>query len=164
MENQTVAPARPTFLTVVCIISFVGLGLSILNNLSALALTTAGSSFYSFIQEAFEKALQEAQANDPNSAVILEHIFDAVLKLFAVLPLFVGIILLCSIAALVGVFLMWNLKKLGFYMYTGAKVIMVFLPIVLIGYNFLSVIMSIAAFFGAALFVTLYGLNLKAMK
>jgi hypothetical protein len=164
MENQPSSSARPTFLTVVCIISFVGLGISILKSISALILSSVGSAFYSMIQDGLEKGLQEAAANDPGSAVFLEHIFDAVLKLIGVLPVFSGIILLCSIIALVGVFMMWSLKKIGFYLYAGAKVIMVLLPILLIGYNFLSVLITLGIFFGAAIFITLYGLNLKAMK
>ena len=162
MENQT--SARPTFLTVVCIISFVGLGLSIVNNLSSMALSAAGSSFYSLIQEGFEKGLQEAQFNDPASAVFLENIFNALLKFFDVLPLLAGLVLFCSIIALVGVIFMWNLKKMGFYMYAGAKVVIIFLPIALVGYNLISVFVSIGSFIGAALFITLYGLNLKAMR
>jgi len=164
MENQSDVNLRPTFLTVVCIISFIGLGLSILNNISTVIISSAGSYLYSMIQDSLEMALQEASNSDPGSALLLEHIFDAVLKLFAVLPLFAALVLVCAIIALVGVIFMWNLKKLGFYLYTGAKVVMVFLPVLLIGSNFLSIIMALGTFFFAAIFVTLYGLNLKAMR
>jgi hypothetical protein len=164
MENQAGNSTRPTFLTVLCIISFVGLGFSILNNISSLLLSSTGSWLYSMMQNNLEMALQETSKSDPGSALLLEHIFDAILRLFEVLPLFSSLILACTVVALLGVFFMWNLNKVGFYLYTGAKVVMIFIPILLLGYNFLSVMLALWAFFGAAVFVTLYGLNLKVMK
>jgi hypothetical protein len=164
MENQTSPIARPTFLTVLCIISFVGLGLSILNNFSSFVLSSAGSWLYSIVQEGLEKALQQASSTDPGAAVFLEHMFDAILKLIEVLPLLAGLTLVCSTVALAGVLFMWKLKKSGFYLYSGAKGLLVFLPILLIGFNLLSVLISIGTFIGAAIFITLYALNLKAMK
>ncbi len=164
MENVSPKNARPTFLTVVCIISFVGLGWSIVNNLSTLAFSSVSMSIYDLVQGSLEMALSEASASDPAAAVFLEKIFDSVLKLIEVLPLFAAIGLLCTVIALVGVIMMWNLKKIGFYLYSCAKAILVFIPIILVGYNFLSAMISVAMLVGAALFITLYGLNLKAMK
>jgi hypothetical protein len=164
MEEQRPILTRPTFLTVICIISFVGLGLSVLNNFFTLILSSAGAWLYSMVQDGLEMALQQASAQDPNAAVFLQHIFDAILRLIEVLPLFAGLVLLCAAIALTGVFFMWNLRKLGFYLYLAAKIVLVFLPILLIGYNLLSVIISLFTFIGAALFVIMYGMNLKAMK
>jgi hypothetical protein len=164
MENQPDIKPRPTFLTVLCIISFVGLGLSVINNFSTLIITSTGTWLYDMIQDSLEMALQQASVSDPGTSLLLEHIFDAVLKLIDVLPLLAGISLVCALIALAGVLFMWNQKRTGFYLYTGAKVVLVFLPILLIGYNFLSVIIALTTFFGTAVFVTLYGLNLKSMK
>ncbi len=164
MENQTSQNARPTFLTVVCILSFVGLGWALINNLSTLAFSTAGRTIYNLVQDNLEMALSQASASDPAAALFLEKIFDSILKLIDVLPLFAGLGLIFSGIALAGVILMWNLKKTGFYLYSAAKAMLVFLPIILIGYNFISAMISIAMLIGAALFITLYGLNLKAMK
>lgn len=164
MENQSPKNSRPTFLTVVCIISFVGLGWNIINNLTTLAFSSGNNFIYDIVQDNLEMALNEAHASDPATAAFLERIFDSVLKLLAVLPLFATLGLICAVIALVGVIMMWNLKKIGFYLYTAAKVIMLFIPIILTGYNFISAMISISMLIGAALFITLYGLNLKAMK
>jgi len=164
MENQTTQNLRPTFLTVVCIISFVGLGLAIVNNLSTLAFSSASLSLYDLIQGNLEMALDQASVTDPAAVKILENIFDSVLKLIAILPLFAGIGLICSIIALTGVIMMWNLKKIGFFLYSSAKVILVFIPVILIGYNFISIMISMSMLIGAALFITLYALNLKSMN
>jgi hypothetical protein len=164
MEDQKPTSSRPTFLTVICIISFVGLGLSVLNNFMSLMMSTVGSWIYSTVQESLEMAYSQATSSNPNAAAFLQSIFDGILKMIEVLPLFSGLILLFTSIALSGVVFMWNLKKLGFYIYLVAKIVMIFLPIALIGYNFISVFISLFSFIGTALFVTLYGLNLKAMK
>ena len=164
MDNQSPKNPRPTFLTVVCIISFVGLGWGIINNLSTLAFSSGNNFMYSMVQDNLEMALSEAHASDPATAAFLEKIFDSVMKLIEKLPLFATLGLVCSLIALAGVIMMWNLKKIGFYLYTAAKVIMLFIPVILIGFNFMSAMISISMMIGAALFITLYGLNLKAMK
>ncbi len=164
MENQSNQNARPTFLTVICIISFCFLGLNIINSFNSLLFSSFFSSFYNHIQDGFEMALNEAEATNPASVIFLESMFTAILKLFDVLPLLAGLGIVLSLLALAGVILMWKLNKNGFYLYSAAKAILVFLPIILIGYNFLSVIITISYFIGAALFITMYGLNLKAMK
>lgn len=164
MENESPKNQRPTFLTVVCIISFVGLGWGIINNLSTLAFSSGGSFLYDMVQDSLEMALSEAHASDPAAAAFLEKIFDSVMKLIEVLPMLAILGLICSVIALIGVIMMWNLKRIGFYLYTAAKVIMLFIPIILTGFNFISAMICISMLIGAALFITLYGLNLKAMK
>jgi hypothetical protein len=164
MENQTQKETRPTFLTVICILSFVGLGMNVINNLATLAFGAFSSSLYALVQSGFEQALNDMGTADPNVSVFMEEIFNAILKIFEVLPLLASIGLVLSLIALGGVILMWNLNKKGFYLYAGAKFIMIFIPMILIGANFMSAMMAIGMFFGAAIFVTLYALNLKAMK
>jgi hypothetical protein len=164
MENQTQKENRPTFLTVICILSFIGLGMSVISNLMNLAFGTFSSSLYPLVQSGFEQALNDIDAADPAASAFVEQIFTSILKLFEVIPLLAGIGLVLTAVALIGVIFMWNLKKTGFYLYTGAKVIMIFIPMILIGVNFMSCMMAIGIFFGAAIFITLYALNLKAMK
>ncbi|MGD2033863.1 MAG: hypothetical protein PVF73_02330 [Bacteroidales bacterium] len=164
MTAKTQQESRPTFLTVICIISFIGLGITVINNLASLAFGAFSGSLYSLIQGSFEQALNDIDATDPAASAFVEQIFDSILKLFEVMPLLAGISLILTVTALVGVIFMWNLKKTGFYLFTGAKVIMIFIPMILIGMNFMSAMMAIGTLFVAAVFITLYALNLKAMK
>ncbi|MBA7695685.1 hypothetical protein ES703_104318 [subsurface metagenome] len=164
MENEASKNTRPTFLTVVCIISFIGLGMSVISNLVNMAFGTFSSAIYPLVQSGFEEALSNVEATDPAASVLVEQIFNSILKLFEVMPLLAGISLICALIALTGVILMWKLKKTGFYLYTVAKVILIFVPMILIGVNIISTIAAISGFFVAAIFITLYALNLKAMK
>ena len=64
--------------------------------------------------------------------------------------------LIFALASLFGAILMWKLKKIGFFLYSGANVIAIFLPIIFISGSI--------AWFGAfitVLFIVLYGLNVK---
>lgn len=164
MENQTTSSERPTFLTIVCILSFVGLGWAIINNLFTLAFSSTGTWLYDLLQVKLEEALNEASMTDPGAAVFLENIFDGILELISHLSLIAAISLICSVIALIGVILMWGLKKTGFYLYTGAKVVLIIMPLAIVGCNFISMMMTMGTVIGAALFITLYGLNFKHLK
>jgi hypothetical protein len=161
MEDQTVKINRPTFLTVLCILSFVGLGWDLLNSLVSIIWGTILSPFLSFIQTQMETGLNEASTADPAAAFFIQNFVEAAMKLIENLPLIGALFLICDGIALAGVILMWKLKRLGFYLYSGAKVVLIFVPLMVIGSNLLSTIMSICIFIGAALFITLYAVNFK---
>ncbi len=101
-ENVTTANAnqRPTFLTVLCILTFIGSGLGIL-----------GSLFLVLGMGAILGALGSLGGAATGGTA------------YAV----IGLIL--SIASLVGAIQMWKLKKTGFYIYTAANVIGILLPV-----------------------------------
>jgi cytochrome b subunit of formate dehydrogenase len=52
--------------------------------------------------------------------------------------LFMAALILLAILAISGVFMMWQLKKVGFYLYSLAKMLIYFLPVVVIGSNHLT--------------------------
>lgn len=164
METVNVNSKRPVFLTIVCIISFVGLGITMFKSLFAFALGQLSSSVYSLAQNGMEEALNQMRISDPTALPLVENIFEAVLKLINVFPALFGITFVLSGVALAGVILMWNLRKSGFYMFCAAKAIMVFIPMMLIGVNFISVIISATSFMVTVIFITLYALNLKTLE
>lgn len=131
MEEQNVqtnaptegAKERPVFLTVLCILTFIGSGLSVL--LWLLGIFGLG-------------AVNSYLANFGGAAD------TGVLK-----PI---LMLIFSAASLYGAIMMWSLKKMGFYLYVAAQVL-----IVAFGW-------SIMALVFALLFIILYGLNLKYLE
>ncbi|MBN2212786.1 MAG: hypothetical protein JW723_00955 [Bacteroidales bacterium] len=154
---------RPTMLTVVGILSFIGLGYRILTGLINAALGTATSSFAPFLEEVFEN---EADLSDVPESLqgFIEGIFDSVTKLLAnVSGIYLTIVLL-AIIALLGVILMWQLKKTGFYIYTASRSLIAFVPFIFIGYNMVSVIWFVSSIVFGILFIILYSLNLKEMS
>jgi hypothetical protein len=164
METQTSSTNRPTFLTIICIICFVGIGFFIVQNLFILALSTIGQSLFTFAKENLEISLQQASSTNPAATPFLEYIFNTLLRLINILPIFSGLMILCFIMSLGGVFLMWNMKKTGFYLFITAAIILCILPTLLLGLNLVSVAMSIPFFVGGSIFITLFALNFKVLN
>jgi hypothetical protein len=67
--------------------------------------------------------------------------------------LFMVALILLTVLGLSGIRMMWQLKKLGFYLYTTAKILVYFLPVVFIGYNHLTFI-GLAT---TSIFIILFG-------
>lgn len=135
LDNTTTEPAkRPTFLTVLCILTFISSGLgTLLYILAAIAFGVVGGMLESI----------------PG----MDAIASAGAAFFAVAGLL-------SAASLFGAIQMWKLKKTGFFIYAGANFVAWVLPMIMIdGWPF-----DIMGLFWVALFITLYGLNLKHMS
>lgn len=125
MEEQNVQQTnqRPTFLTVLCILTFIGSGLGLLFGLIGLFAAGALESLTQYLPVGVDSGL-------------LKSI----------------ILLVLMAASLYGAIQMWNLKKLGFYIYAGANVVLLVL-----GFSIWSLIFT-------TLFIVLYGLNLKHLE
>jgi len=128
-------PTRPTLLTVLCILSFIGSGLS-------------GITFFA-VYLSFEEIapmLQELSSEFPGL-----EIFTGASKNFfltgAILYLF----------SYIGINLMWRMKKAGLHFYAGAQVLIIFLPVVYIP-NFPFPIMEALV---SGIFIGLYAKHYK---
>jgi hypothetical protein len=135
MENTTneVAKAkRPGLLSVLCILTFIGSGLATL--LYLLLLIAAGT-------------LGAMLADIPGLGSMIAGGGMAIF----------GAGLVLSFLSFFGAIKMWGMKKIGFYLYTGAQVLMLIVPL------FFGVPFSVMSAVFTALFIVLYGLNLKHM-
>jgi len=124
MEEQNVQTTtqRPTFLTVLCILTFIGSGLGLLFGIIGLVAAGAIESVAAYLPVGVDSG-----------------IFKSIITL----------ILLAG--SLYGAIQMWKLKKLGFYIYAAANVILLIL-------NF-----GIFGLIITAAFIIMYYLNLKVM-
>lgn len=135
--STTATAQRPTFLTVLCIISFIFGGLAIIFGIIALlgmGALTAGA-------EMVENAGGTLTSTGPSIGMLWAKVI-------------VGF--LTSIMSIYGVFKMWKLHKIGFFLYTGATVISIIMAVVSSSFDFWSILPLV--------FVVLYGLNLKHLK
>lgn len=130
-------PKRPILLTVLCILSFIGSGMS------AVVLFTVYGSF-----EEMAPLLQEMASGFPFTGMDLlakapKNFFlgGAVLNLFS----------------FIGINLMWRMKKAGLHFYAGAQVLILFLPVIYIQGYPLPILDGIVS----ALFIWLYARNYK---
>ena len=155
MEEITTegVPKRPQFLTVLCILTYIGVGLGIIgsifgwwsmNKMSQLMDTNSG---------------MEDMGSMPGMEEAMDKIGPA-LK-WANELLITGI--LGCILCLVGALQMWKLKRIGFYIYVVGEVV----PVIISG-----ILMGASAFGGMqifglvipVIFLVLYGINFKHLS
>jgi hypothetical protein len=142
--GQPVTPAnqgkRPTLLTVICILTFIGSGMNLFSSL-----VIAG--FYDlFVEMATEFA---EKFNLPG----MEMITSATPSFFLFSALFYA-------GSLAGAILMMNLRKVGFHVYTIAQILLIIAPMYFMGMKS----PGIPDMVFSGLFILLYAMNLKVMK
>jgi hypothetical protein len=104
--TQSASGARPTLITILCILSFIGGGLGILGGLAASVLTGLAGSLASI------PGLSAATAGGFTYGIIT---------------------LVLSAVSLFGAIKIWGMKKMGVYLYAGAQVLMLITPWIFMG-------------------------------
>ena len=137
-ENPQKNPVRPTLLSVLCVLTFIGSGISSLSFLMV---------YFSY--EEVIPMIQELSEVFPGA-----EIFAKAGKNFFL----TGFIL--YFLSLFGASLMWQLRKPGFHFYTAAQIMIVLLPVVYIK-GFPIPFLEAAV---TGIFIVLYAKFLKIMK
>jgi hypothetical protein len=145
MEEQQIESAqpedkRPTLLTVLCILTFIGSGLNAFSNLMVFVFYDAAMKFAAEMITAFKL---------PGMELFLSAI-----------PAYFAITALINVVAVTGAVMMWNLRKIGFHVYTVSQILVILAPMYFFrfpGPDFFSIILC-------GIFVLLYSYNLKRMK
>ena len=131
---------RPTLLTVLCILTFIGSGLNILSGL------VIGVFFDQFVPIVTEMA---------------ETYHLPELLVFANgSPTFFFISAALYAVSAGGALMMWRLRKIGFHVYTITQILLILVPM----YLYKIPGPSVADLIFTGVFVMLYSLNLKVMK
>lgn len=133
------AGKRPVFLTVICILSFIGAGFGILAYIGAITAMGVASSAMGAIEGM--EGMEAIESAGPGMGMTWAYII-------------VGF--LTTIVALFGVLKMWKLQKQGFMFYVGANVVSVIMGIVYSGFGIAGMVMPIV-------FIVMFYLNLKHM-
>lgn len=150
---------RPDFLTVLCILSFIGIAFALYTNIR----TILDPDAYILKIEQSQEMMEEMGSQEGFLAT-LSKMGEVHPKILENLSIFTAINLVLALMLLYGVIQMWLLKKTGFYVYTVAKILGFVLPLLIIGGNYQSGAAWMMGIFFAALFIFLYSLNLKAMN
>ena len=164
METSAVSSPkkRPDFLTVICILTFIGSGFGIINNvtnyLNADVLTEMGKQA---IDQNREKVDSESSGEGKKLADQMMSGASAMMDKKKLKQNYL-LTVLSNIMTLAGALLMFRLRKSGYWLYVAGIVVLVATPVVIFGTgNLLS--MSITMLFAAIgiLFIILYSLQLK---
>jgi len=138
--TQPINGKRPPGLTFLCILTFIGSGISAISSLFVAAA-------YNLIPEAVKQSpLQDAEA-------VLNLIRSAGPDFFAIM----GILYLISLA---GAIMMFKLKRNGFHIYTTAQLAMLILPLLMID----GFVIPVSNLLLTGSFVLAYAVNIRIMR
>ena len=127
-------PSRTSLLSALCILTFIG--------------STAGFIGYFLASVFFDKASQ----------LIIKYSNWS--STDAISPLYFTLFMALSAVSLTGAIRMWKLHRDGFFIYSIAQIILLFLPVVWLGGNYFSVVGAIFTI----VFIGGYALNWKVLK
>ncbi len=160
--NMAATPARPTLLTVICILSFIMGAWGIFSGIQNLTVDQTA---------ALDKArmeMEQARADLGDQAGGLPgQMLDSAMELAEktaenAKPIGISTIVL-SLLSLFGVWQMWNLRKNGFWLYLLASVGGLISTVYFLGGSMMAIFsMGVAGFF-SLVFIVLYAVNLKHM-
>lgn len=163
MEQQAnAAPKRPTFVTVLCILTWVGCGIGLIMNLLGGAVLGAASEIKSRTESVVDAMPTEGM--DPAAADAMKQASEAADSAMAAGSTVLIVNIVCILLCLVGSIMMWKLKKVGFYIYTVGELAPVAVSAILLGGSAFGGMMLFAGAIIPIVFVVLYGLNLKHMR
>lgn len=161
------APARPTLLTVLCILTFIGSAYGVFRNIKDYINADAYGAIITRTMDQVGTDVKEATKDKPEAEAFVNKVVDnaaaiadpAKLKKKALYNL------IADILAFAGAFLMFNLRKVGFWVYLLHVAIAIIAPLAVYGTNNMVVNFGMAGLAAVSiLFSVLYSLNLKHMS
>jgi len=169
ISSEILKPVRSSFLTVLCILSFLGSGYGILRAITVLTssdkvVKMTGSQMNSQREAENRKRLQERK--DKGAKFELKMVDS--MKQYTdkkKLQQKSASELVLNILTLAGAILMWRMKRKGYLFYVAGTIIWIVAPLIIFGTGtFIAVLESAFGFFIGLLFCILYAMNLKDMK
>jgi hypothetical protein len=152
---------RPTFLTVLCILTFLCSGYFLIVDTVALLNPQAQA----------DKVLAEANKptteTDPQAIEIQRKVKESMIEMFTAENIRNRAIggVASDLLCLIGALMMWFLRRTGYFIYILGTILGIAIPIALFGAsNLIALGFSIFVGFFGLLFIVLYGLNLKSMR
>lgn len=166
LENNPIEqPKRSQFLTVLCILTFIMCGISVLSGVWGI---------YQSTPEAMQKNVEQLRVVNPEMADNLENqMIEMQSNPYNKIAPYLGLVY--TLLSFLGVMMMWNLSKKGFYLYAIAE-ILPYTGFVFMGKNSLSMmgppggnntviamVVIVLMVVIDVVFVSLYAKNLKEM-
>ncbi len=154
---------RPTFLFVLCILTFIGSGWNVLSNL--FSLFTAGMMDSTLQMEQYSNIMENME-NGATSA-FMSGLFSSSMQLLQSTAVhareITALQLSLAVVSLLGAILMFQLRRLGFYLYAAAQILTLFILPYFAGFSLVVMIGLLWSGFITLIFIILYAVNLKYM-
>lgn len=168
MEEQVMeTKKRPAFITVLGILSFIGVGWQIISGIITMgagavasSVTNAGSSYAEDLSNV--EGMENVEGMNQAMSGLSEAV-EAANRLAQNATLLGIINIVAALVCLLGVIWMWKLMKKGFYVYVIGELAAPIATLVLVGFG-LGGFMATLGFIFPIIFIILYGINLKHMS
>lgn len=155
---------RPTFLLVLCILTFIGSGWGTLSNL--FSVFTAGLTDSSMQMEHYSSLLN-GMDQETGSAVLSDILSSTMASLqatFVHAREIAVVSLVLSVISLLGAILMFQLRRIGFYLYTAVQILALFVLPYFAGFSMYVLVVMFFSGLISLIFIILYAVNLKYMS
>lgn len=156
---------RPRFLTTLCVLSYLA-GVWLISG--AFTALTNPPAFQEGIEKWSEtmvstiNSIEEVSKKDSEESIAYStEYFNDILDHAFVLNLST---LFLSLISIVGVFLMFRQRKIGFHFYTAANVFAPLVPIFVLGVSEMTLLAAFIGMFFSVAFIMMYAYNLKSMN
>jgi hypothetical protein len=168
METSTTPISkRPTFLTVLCILSFIGSSYFIFNGITTYMNADASSQMISSALDSARVEVQKEVGADDKAGQMADKMLAGVSKMSdpKLMKQNALYMILANILSLGGAYLMFQQRKMGFWIYLLGTGIFILSPVIVFGAtNFMSLGMTLLYGFVGLVFAVLYALNLRHMR
>ncbi len=163
---------RPTLLTVLCILTFIGSSWLIVTNIWAYGTASKTAEKISAVSKreinnsAFQKDSANAKAIHKKRSVFGEKMMSSLAKIMTVdnIRKNAAATILSALITLFGALLMWWQKRRGFYIYIAGTSLGIGIPLYFYGVNMVSIGISFFPGFFGLIFIALYALNFKTLR
>ena len=163
MNESTSIKLRPDFLTVLCILTFIGSGWGIFSSTKSYLYPDNQVNIVE-IEDAFDDAMEDNNMNEEQRD-LMENFLDSILA--SLTPDSVSkssaLNIISCLISLAGALLMWNLNKKGYFLYILSAAVLTIGSFVIYE-GILGGIIAAATGFIGILFIILYGVNLMHMR
>lgn len=155
IESRQARRKRPALLLVLCILTFIGSGFNVLGNLFSL-----------FISHAVDSAVQIAGEDylEGSKSILFGSALEVLRATAEHAREIVATKLILGLISLLGAILMFHLRRSGFYAYTAAQILMLFVLPYFMGFSAWALNSMAGSAFVSLIFIILYAVNLKSMR
>ncbi len=165
--TQVQAPKRRSdFLTVLCVLTFLGSGMGILNSLTNYVNADVLSEIAHEAIDLTKEKVDEKVASGEGKK-LAEKVISGASAMLDPEKLKQNYLLgfISNLVTLGGAILMFRLRKIGFWLYVAGTVVLVATPLIIFGAsNLLSLGLTLGFGIVGILFIVLYSLNLKQLQ
>jgi hypothetical protein len=169
-EQATNTKKRPAFITVLAILSFIGIGWQIISGVMMMlggalfgAVTDAASDYSANVDVSSIEGMENVEGLEELQSVANESL-DAANSMVNNMSTIGIIYIVAALICLLGVIWMWQLKKKGFFTYVVGELAPPIATMILLGFGFFGGMALATGLIVPIIMIILYGINLKHMS